>query len=176
MAAAKVTYDDYAAMPDDGRRYEIIDGELCQIPTPPVRHQSVLLNLVLIIENHSRETRTGRMVLGPFDVVFSATNVVQPDMIFVSTARADVLTDDNAQGAPDIVVEVVSPWSRNRDEVIKRRLYADFNVAEYWMVDWQNETATIFRDGTELHLSKGDQLTTPLLPGLAIPLAAIFED
>ena len=113
MAAAKVTYDDYAAMPDDGRRYEIIDGELCQIPTPPVRHQSVLLNLVLIIENHRRETRTGRMVLGPFDVVFSATNVVQPDMIFVSTARADVLTDDNAQGAPDIVVEVVSPFSLN---------------------------------------------------------------
>jgi Uma2 family endonuclease len=173
----KLTYDDYAALPDDGNRYEIIDGELFLVPAPNRSHQEISINLLMLIGPYVRAKKLGTVYHAPFDVVLSKTNVVQPDIMFVSAARDEVITDANIQGAPDLVIEILSPSHRSRDEVTKRRLYTQFEVAEFWIVDPARETVKVFRDGevvAELHAKKNDRLTTSLLPGLEIPLGDVF--
>lgn len=109
-------------------------------------------------------------------------NVVQPDLVFVSNTRAGIVTEDNIQGAPDLVIEILSESTRKKDEVTKRELYDRFGVKEYWLVDPERETVKIFkrtqeRFGPALELGKetGDVIATDLLPGYKLPLSAIFE-
>jgi len=118
------------------------------------------------------------------DVVFSEFDVVEPDLLFVSSARQEeVLTPKHVRGAPDLVVEVGSPGTRKRDETIKRGLYERFAVSEYWVVDPNLDTINVYRrtdEGyarvAELTLQQHDTLITPLLPGLEMPLEQIFTD
>ena len=109
--------------------------------------------------------------------------MVEPDLLYVSNARREVLATKNVQGAPDLVVEIGSPSTRRRDEKLKHQLYERFNVSEYWVVDPDIDVVRVFRlqDGKylraqELALHHGDVLTTPLLSGLELPLAEIFRD
>ena len=187
-SATKLTYEDFVLFPDDGKRHELIDGEHFVTPAPNRRHQAVLVNLIGILLPIVRERRAGHLYFAPFDVVFTRHDVVEPDLLFVSAARSAVLTDENVQGAPDLVVEVLSASSRRQDEILKRDLYERGGVAEYWIVDPEAETVKVFRrpEGEAapsrfarpllLSLRDGDALATPLLPGLEIPLTAIFED
>lgn len=179
----KMTYDDLLALPDDGLRHELIDGEHVVSPSPAPQHQLILGNLHYLIRGFLNERRIGIVMTAPLDVVFSKHDVVEPDLVYFSMERyRQVVGEKNAQGAPDVVVEIVSPWSRRRDEVIKRRLYERWGVGEYWVVDPELETIKVYRAtaGTygraaELSRERGDVLETPLLPGLTMPLTSIFE-
>ena len=182
--ALKLTYDDFLLFPDDGKRHELIDGEHHGTPSPNVRHQEILGRLHLLIGTWLRDHRTGKIFVAPLDVLFSRFDVVEPDLLYVSNERApEVLSVQHVTGAPDLVIEIASPGTRNRDETIKRRLYERSGVAEYWVVDPDIDVIRIYRRSgdrferpVELSREADDGLTTALLPGLEIPLARVFED
>ena len=126
------------------------------------------------------ENGLGRVYQAPFDVVLSDTDVVQPDLLFVSNARAHVVTAANVQGAPDLVVEILSPSSAARDRSVKRALYARHGVKEFWLVDTAARDATVLllRDGdfeTAGTYAEGDTLMSPTLRGFALPVADMFR-
>lgn len=180
----KLTYDDLALFPDDGKRHELIDGEHYVTPSPNQKHQAIVGNLYALLWNHLKQRPIGRVFVAPFDVVFSDFDVVEPDILFISNARkASVLTSANVQGAPDLVVEVGSPGTRRRDETLKHRLYERCGVSEYWVVDPELDVIKVFRSIAgryervhELTCDAGDVLTTPLLPELRLTLVAIFDE
>ena len=179
----KLTYDDFVLFPDDGMRHELIDGEHYVTPSPNLRHQQISINLVLLVGNWLEGHPVGRLFHAPFDVVFSKYDVVEPDLLYVSKERSNVLTAPNVQGAPDLVIEIGSPGTRQRDETIKRRLYERSDVLEYWIVDPDIEVVRVYRRNgdrfakpVELSREAGEVLTTSLLPGLELPLARIFRE
>jgi Uma2 family endonuclease len=178
----RMSYRDLLKLPDDGLRHELIDGEHYVTPSPVPRHQLIAANLHLIIGNHVRQRRSGVIVFAPFDVVFTQYDVVVPDLLYFTRQRyRDTVTEKHAQGPPNLVVEILSPGTRRRDEGIKRALYERMGVDEYWIVDGKRELVTVFRrDGgayrrSEYALQDEASLTTPLLPDLRIPLTAVFE-
>jgi Uma2 family endonuclease len=183
QSAPKLTYDDLALFPDDGKRHELIDGVHFVTPAPNTRHQRIVIHLAVALETFARAHGLGKVFVAPYDVVFSRHDVVEPDLIFVSAARAAVLTAAHAAGAPDLVIEILSPSTRRRDEMLKRDLYEARGVAEYWLIDPEAETVKVLRREEErfgrarlLSLRDGDLLETALLPGLELPLATVFED
>jgi Uma2 family endonuclease len=180
----KLTYDDYVHFPHDGLRHELIDGEHFVTPTPIRKHQAICGNLFGMIWSHLREHPVGRVLAAPFDVILSDYDVVEPDLLFLTNERLSTITTSPwVKGAPSLVVEIGSPATRKRDATIKRRLYERFGLDEYWIVDPELETIDAYRnrgDGfqrvAQLSLEEDDELTTPLLPGLVLPLSTIFED
>jgi len=179
----KLTYDDFVLFPDDGKRHELIDGEHYLTASPNMRHQQISMNLTLMIGSWLEAHPQGRLFYAPFDVVFSKFDVVEPDVLYVSNERSNVLTAPNVQGAPDLVIEIGSPSTRQRDETIKRRLYERSNVVEYWIVDPDIEVVRVYRRSgdsfarpSELSREADDVLTTDLMPGLELPLARIFRE
>ncbi len=183
-SGVKLTYDDFLLFPDDGKRHELIDGEHYVTPLPASKHQAIVWNLNGLLYAYLRDHPVGKAFGAPLDVVFSQFDVVEPDLLFISTERRKhVLTEKNVQGAPDLVVEIGSPSTRKRDETIKRRLYERFGVAEYWVIDPELDAIKIYRRAgdryeraAELTLEAGDTLTSPLLPDLILPLSKIFEE
>jgi Uma2 family endonuclease len=182
IRSSQLTYDDYLLFPDDGKRHEIIDGDHYVTPAPKTRHQKVSFNLTVALGSFVKQRGLGLVLAAPSDVILSDENVVQPDLLFVSTARASIVTEDNIRGAPDLVIEIISETTRKKDEVTKRKLYERFEVQEYWVVDPELETVKIFRRtqrgyGRPVELSKEahDILTTKLLTGFDLPLTEIFE-
>ena len=182
-SATKLTYDDYALLPDDGKRHELLDGEHFVTPSPNTRHQIVSANLFAALRSFVKERRLGLVLYAPMDVVLTQHDVVEPDVLYVSSARAAILTEANVAGAPDLVVEILSPSSRRHDEVLKRNVYERTGVAQYWLIDPEAESVKVLqrdggaeRFGRPLLLTRhdGDVVTTPLLPGLALPLDEIF--
>ena len=172
----KWTYEDLLLL-DDGKRHEIIDGELVVNAAPNLRHQAVVRRLTVIISNWLETHPVGEIWASPIDVLFSDFEVVEPDLVYVSNERAGILNVKNIKGAPDLLVEVLSDSTRRMDEITKRKLYETRGVAEYWILDPEIDVVKVYRGGTrvaELSLEHGDTLTTPLLPGLEIPLAKIF--
>jgi len=180
----KLTYDDYLLFPDDGMRHELIDGEHYVTPSPILRHQAISGRLFLAIGSWLRDHPTGQIFYAPLDVIFSHFDVVEPDLLYVSNERApELLSGKWVTGAPDLVIEIASPGTRRRDETIKRRLYEGSNVLEYWVVDPDIDVIRVYRrsgdqydSAMELSAEAGDVLTTTLLPGLKIPLAAVFAE
>jgi len=180
----KLTYDDFVLFPDDGKRHELIDGEHYVTPSPNTRHQRVAFNLTMLIGGWLETHAVGRLFFAPYDVVLSDFDVVEPDLLYMSAARAsDVLTPKHARGAPDLAIEISSPGTRGRDETIKRTLYERAGVLEYWIVDPEIDVVRIYRRAEErfgrpIELSReaGDVVATPLLPGLEIPLAGVFRE
>ena len=181
--AVRLTYDDFVRFPDDGKRHELIDGHHYVTPSPNVTHQRVLGRLHLMIGAWLVDHPIGEEFLSPFDVVFSDFDIVEPDLLYLSKARAArVLTPLHARGVPELVVEIASKGTRKRDATIKLRLYERAGVSEYWIVDPQVDGVRVYRRGegdfgnaTELLAHAHDVLTTPLLPGLEMPLTRIFE-
>ena len=183
-AGVKLTYDDYVQFPDDGKRHELIDGEHYVTPTPNRKHQAIVLNLGAMLWSYLQQHPIGRVFVAPFDVIFSDFDVVEPDVLYLSTKRlGEIETSPLIKGAPDLVVEIGSPGTRKRDETIKRRLYERFGVAEYWVVDPELDAIKVYRRtgeryerAAELLLERDDRLTSPFFPDLALPLSKIFED
>lgn len=178
---APFTYDDYLLLPEDGPRYELIEGELLMPPAPLIGHQRLSSRLHIRIGYFVEREGLGELFAAPTDVYLSPTNVVQPDLLFVAKDHSDRIVRACVHGAPDLVIEILSDGTRQRDEVTKLRLYAKFGVAEYWVFDSFREAVRVFRlaGGTyrkavELSASAGDLLTTTHLPGLEIDLAELF--
>ncbi len=180
----KWTYDDLLELPEDGKRHEIIDGEHFVMSSPVRRHQAILGRLHLAFGNFlANRPALGQVYLSPFDVVFSRFDVVQPDLLFVADDQTDILTEKNVQGAPALVIEILSEGTRNHDEQTKRRLYARGGVREYWMVDTDGGVVTVYRRVargmlcriSRLTLRDHAVLTTPLLPEFELPLDRLFQ-
>lgn len=182
--ATKFTYADYLELPEDGKRYEIIDGELLMNPSPLLIHQAIANELSFLLNRYLHEHPIGVLYQAPTDVVLSDEDVVIPDLIFIRNERKTILRNKNIQGAPDLVIEVLSDSTRKRDEIEKRKLYERFGVFEYWIVDPVVETIKIHRAdpsgryvrAAELSKDAGDLLTSSLLPGFSATLAQIFPD
>jgi Uma2 family endonuclease len=180
----KLTYDDFVNFPDDGFRHELIDGEHYVTPSPNIGHQRILGHLHVLIATWLESHTIGQVFLSPLDVVFTQFDVVEPDLVYCSNQRAaQILTPQNVQGVPELVVEIASPGTRRRDETVKRRLYERSGVSEYWMIDPEVDIVRVYRRkgeafgrASELSRERGDVLITPLLPGLEMPLARIFRE
>ena len=174
----KFTYEDFRNTSED-KRYELLDGDLVTIATPGELHQSVSAQLGWRLVQFASENNSGRVYHAPFDVVLSDTDVVQPDLLYVSNERTHIITPENIEGAPDLVVEVLSPSTATRDRTFKRTLYARHGVKEYWMVDTTAIDVTVLllgNRGFEVADVYGgsEALTSPLLPGFRFNLDDIF--
>lgn len=181
-ATAQLTYRDLRAMPEDGKRHELIDGVYYVSSAPRPLHQLVATRLTIALGRYLEDHPLGVLLGGPADVVFSEIDVVEPDLLYIARERLGIVTEiDVSGGAPDLVVEILSPSTRRRDLVLKRRLYESRGVGEYWIVDPKAATVQVLRNEggsyrTAAELDTGDVLTTPLLPGLEVPLADLFTD
>ncbi len=174
----RCTYEDYLNTPDE-ERFELVEGELIMTPSPFTYHQWISKNIEFELESYVRHHGVGRVFDAPYDVCFGDENVLQPDVLFISTERLGIIGEKNAQGPPDLVVEVLSEGSGYRDLVTKKRLYAEFGVREYWIVDPGEKTVEVLSltDKTyslESRFSEADTLESPLLPDLRIDLASVF--
>ena len=145
---AKLTHADYLRFPDDGLRHELLDGEHFVSPTPRIPHQRISQRLSFAMTAFVGEHGLGEVFVAPLDVILSEHDVLEPDLLFVSEARREIL-QDWVRGAPDLVVEVLSPSTRSRDLGIKRRIYRDRGVREYWIVDPDAEAVEICRFGSD---------------------------
>ncbi|MGA2984230.1 MAG: Uma2 family endonuclease [Terriglobia bacterium] len=180
LVDTRLNYNDYCLLPNNGRRYEIIDGELFVTPSPRRAHQNVVTQLSYYLVEFVKREERGRVYVAPFDVVFSFHDVVEPDILYVSKERASVVTEKNVQGAPDLVVEVLSASTAEIDRTTKLKLYARYGVQEYWLIDPEECTAEVYRRearGFErvASLQPSDLLTTPLLPGFSVLLSKLAE-
>jgi Uma2 family endonuclease len=180
-SARKLTYADYVRFPDDNLRHEIIGGEHYVTPSPATRHQRISLRLAYLVQDYLEDHPRGELLTAPVDALLSEFDIVVPDLVYISNERAHIVTVKNLQGAPDLVVEILSPGTRRRDLGIKRSLYERVGVAEYWLVDPARNEVTVHRRGEAgfdppvcLSRSSGDVLTTELMPGLQIPLPKLL--
>ena len=176
----RLSYDDYCLLPNNRKRYEIIDGRLFVTPSPRTAHQKVVTNLCYFLADFIKKEELGEVYVAPFDVVLSRFDIVEPDVLYISKARATILTEKNVQGAPDLVVEVLSESTAEIDRTTKLKLYARFGVQEYWIIDPIICSAEIYRPekgSFELAatLHSEDSLTSPLFPGFNLPLLKLIE-
>lgn len=173
------SYRDYCELPEEAR-YELIEGELLMTPSPSRIHQKVAHRLNEAISSYVAAHRLGEVYFAPLDVVLSEYDVVQPDLFFVSHSRREILKEENIQGAPDLVVEITSSSSRERDRLIKKGLYARYGVQEYWLVDLERQSIEVLSSKkTEYHLVgiflEADLLSTPLFSNLQLPVGPVFK-
>lgn len=181
LANEPLTFDELMSLPDDGNRYEIINGELIVSPTPSHPHQGVVGNLFELVRIASRQTRAGIVRLAPSTVKFSNYNSVEPDLFFVRANRWDALTTQGiVDGAPDIVFEVISPSSASTDRVKKFGLYASNGVPEYWIVDpiQRQVGAHALVEGTYRPImpNADGSVTSRVLPDLTVNPATCFNE
>ncbi|RED75801.1 Uma2 family endonuclease [Cohnella phaseoli] len=175
-----VTYEAYAEMPDDGLRYEVLDGELeLMSPGPSTVHQVIGSSLHLLVQSCASEYF---ILIAPLDVILSRTNVVQPDLIMIHRSRADIVTIRGVEGVPDLVVEVLSPGSRKRDRLHKFQIYARHGVPEYWIIEPVAQTLERFELNSELQyelrdlFENDDRVSSDKLPCISFPVSDLFKD
>ncbi len=176
------TSADLDLLPDNGTRYEIIDGELFMTRSPHWGHQEVCVNIGTELTNWSRRTGLGKTATAPGIIFTDADNVI-PDVVWASNERLAFLLDNAGHliGAPELVVEVLSFGEENerRDRSIKLKLYSSRGVQEYWIVNWRLKQVEVYRrERATLKLAAtllvNDELTSPLLPGFACPVERLF--
>lgn len=177
-----LTYADYLQLPDDGQRYEIIDGELYVSPSPNTKHQRVSGRLYRALADHTDEHDLGEVFIAPYDLKLGDPSVVQPDILYISWDRHDIVTRLNAQGVPDLVIEVISPSSTRMDLETKRDLYAKYGVLHYWVAHPQDEWLRAYDLGADgqyelVAEGHGDMtFSAPPFPDLAIRLARLWAE
>jgi len=176
------TTADLALFSDDGKRYEIIDGELIVTRAPRWSHQEVTGRIFAALDNWCQDTGLGRAAINP-GIIFTDEDNVIPDVVWASNERLDVLMDEaeHLTGAPELVVEVLSPGKKDeqRDRQLKLKLYSQQGVQEYWIVDQTLRQVQVYRRDYAVltlvvTLQGADSLTSPLLPDFACPLRRIF--
>ncbi len=168
---------DLADLPDDGRRYEIIGGELFDTPSSSSKHQLVSSRLQRLIGSILHERLTGEILSAPLNVVFSMYDVFVPDLLVVLNDQADIVTEAHIAGPPALVIEIISPSSRATDRVRKSATYATYRVPEYWIVDPDNQTilAQTLVDGVYQPIESDDELVhSKSVPGLFIESGKVF--
>jgi Uma2 family endonuclease len=171
------TYEDYLGVGDEVY-FEIINGKAFMSPAPELFHQRWAGRLYVAIQKHAEADKLGEVLFAPVDVVLDEHNVVQPNLVFISTANAGLLERRGIMGAPDLVVEIISPSSRRRDRYDKRELYARFGVKELWLADVANRSIEILAftsGGFELRscaTSEG-KIRSEVLPGFELDVASL---
>lgn len=178
-ANIRFTYRDYRLMPED-RRYELIDGDFYMTPSPVTKHQLASIHLERLIEQYVRQNNLGTVLHAPMDVVLSDEDVVQPDILFISNERKGIIKPENIRGAPDLIVEILSPATAERDLTVKKGLYAKFAVREYWIVDPDQKTVAVMtwsEEGFRTHqvYPADGTLRSPIFPGWSFPLKTVFD-
>jgi Uma2 family endonuclease len=174
-----LTYDDLAALPDDGKRYELINGELFELTGTTPKHQRANIRLSTDLHQFVFSRELGEVFCAPLDVYFTPHNVVQPDIIYVSRQRRAIVRAQKIEGAPDLLMEILSPSNRRHDVIIKAALYATFGVPEYWLVDPEHDSIIVqsLRDGVFVPVSSTDGIARSLvLPGFEVDPAEIFAE
>jgi len=179
VSIPRMTLEELDRLPEDGNRYELIDGELYVAPAPTTKHQRVSAALFEFVGPFARKQGLGSVFYAPMDVTLDPPRPtrVQPDLLFVAQARESIIQEKGIYGAPDLVVEIVSQTSHWADLYDKRDLYRRCGVSEYWIVDPDERYVLVYRfaESAEARkLAASDTLNTPLLPGLEIPVASIF--
>ena len=174
-----LTYEDYCDLPDDGRRYEILDGELGVTPSPTRSHQELAANLLIALKLFVAARGLGEVFIAPFDVILEKTSVVVPDLLFVSRERLEIVTEHGVQGAPDLIVEILSPGTSRRDRGDKAQLYARHGVRHYWLADPDGQVLETLELDGELYretarLTGAARFTPTLFPGLEIFLSSLW--
>ena len=180
-AVREWTYAEYARLPDDGKRREIIAGALYVTPAPRPVHQEVEHNLVLSLGPFVRAHRLGKLYPGPIDVLFTEGDYLAPDLAFVREDRKAIVTDRGIEGPPDLVVEIVSPSTALRDRTLKRERYARYGVPEYWIVDADRRQVEVHRpaDAADRPSIVTDRLVWRPVddgPALELDVAQLFAD
>ena len=173
------TYADYAAMPDDGRRYELWDGELSLMPAPGLTHQGIVRNLLVVLHQHVIRTGVGVVFPSPVDCILADTTVLQPDLAFIANDRRAILTERAIEGPPTLIVEILSPSTRRGDRTVKAAPYARYGVPWYWLVDPGARTIEALAPRAGIHeptgfLQLGEPGALPPLDGLVLDLGQIL--
>jgi Uma2 family endonuclease len=176
----KLTYEDYTLLPDDRNRYEILDGELNVTPWPTTKHQTVSVNLLGLLHRYAREHGVGKLFSAPIDVILGESSIVQPDLIFISQERTEIITEKNVQGAPDLIIEILSPNTAKVGRLTKMQLYLRHGIKHYWLVDPDAKTLEVYKlESGRYHVvggfEKDDTFKPELFPGLEIKLSEIWE-
>jgi Uma2 family endonuclease len=180
MPATSITWHNVLTMPEDGNRYEAIGGELHVTPPPKSIHQWILMNLVDELLRLLVHPGHGRLFVAPIGVELPDTGEgVQPDIVFVATERLHLVTEDWIRGAPDLVIEILSPSTARRDRTVKRHLYERHGVAQYWIVEPEAKQAVVWRFADGATEPEGYTARLPLRLGGrrvgAIDLARVFD-
>jgi Uma2 family endonuclease len=176
---AILTYRDYEALPDDGRRYELHEGELSVTPAPGTRHQRVIGTMHILLRTHVNGRRLGEIFLSPVDCILSDTTIVQPDLVYLDPTRAHLVSERGIEGPPTLVVEILSPSTTTIDRSRKHQLYAHCGIPYYWIVDPEARTVEAYR------LAKGEYrlairasgdatVSLPPFPDLAFAPASLW--
>ena len=180
VATELVTVADYRAMPEGPPYYQLIEGELIMAPSPSSFHQDVVGNIYFLLRHHVMKHRLGKVCIAPLDVYLAETSVVQPDVFFLTNASLPLLESDGVHGAPDLVIEIVSPSNGWLDNKRKRPIYAQCGVKELWLVDPAMEL--IHRYDFTIDVAKPvrivdseESFETPLVPGLMINAVDVFQ-
>lgn len=177
------TYEDYRRLPDDGRRYEVLRGVIYGSPAPNPQHQAALRNLAFLLGLFLQQHPLGVYFFAPLDVILpeELATPVQPDLFFLSRERKHLLQEQFLAGAPDLVVEILSPSKQKYDRETKLALYAEGGVREYWLADPKRQSIEVFvlRNGVYELLGKygpDEQARSEVLPGFEPFVDEIFAD
>ncbi|HIC95945.1 TPA: Uma2 family endonuclease [Candidatus Bipolaricaulota bacterium] len=185
-AKIKFTYEDYKSLPEsETKRYELLGGELVMVPSPSTSHQRISRRLEFILQAFVEERGLGEVYDAPLDVVLGEgeeREVVQPDILYISEGRSGIIAAEEIRGAPDLIIEIISPATAERDRTYKKTLYARHGVKEYWIVDPEAkmvEVYTLGERGFELikaYKAEAEEvLSSPLLEGLEVALKEVFR-
>lgn len=174
------TVADYRAMAEGPPYFQLIEGELIMAPSPSSFHQEIAANILLLLAGHVRKHSLGKVCIAPLDVYLSENSVVQPDVFFLATQSLPLLQPDGVHGAPDLVVEIVSPSSAALDKKRKRVIYAQCGVKELWLVDPVLEQIHRYDFATDVAkpvriVDSEETFVTPLLPGLVVNAVEVFK-
>jgi Uma2 family endonuclease len=175
----RVTADDYRSLPENGDRYQLIEGDLHMAPAPNRFHQEIALNIVMIIAKYLETHPIGKIFIAPFDVYLNDGNVFQPDLVYIARENFGVLTEAGVEGVPDLVVEILSVRTASLDRNPKRRLYAQSGVKELWLVDPETVSVTVHHlqealPSTAVY-STAEQFTSDFFPELLFSVGDIFK-
>lgn len=173
------TYSDYKEFPEDGKRYEILEGRLLMVPSPFTPHQRISFKLSHCLGSYIEGKGAGEMFCAPYDVVLSEITVVQPDIIYVSKENSKIITEENIKGIPDLVIEIVSKTSKKNDETTKKMIYAQSNIKEYWAAYPESKEIKVYVGPEKGYFlwktfSIEDLLSTPTFPDLNLKLTDVF--
>jgi Uma2 family endonuclease len=173
-SSVRFTYEDLEQFPDDGKRREIIGGELYTMPSPSPKHQKIVGNFFFELTLFIRSNPIGEVYVAPIDVIFHIDDVIIPDVVFVTNERLERISKRGIEGAPDLVVEVISPSSIKRDLEVKRKLCQREGVAVYIAIDPDRGQVYGWDGDKSFVLGKDETLTCSVLPGFELPVDKLF--